>query len=292
MTACRTLAAGLALLLGLAAPAALAHGHSAPKAEATGGHKATAHGHGAEAPGAALFDEAKALATSQAAIGRTVSDHAFRDTRGKTVKFSSYLGRPVVLSLIYTSCDHTCPLIVEGIERALEAADGELDPRGYSVLTVGFDTRVDTPARMRLYQSSRGITRLGWDFLSADASTIERLAAETGFLYRPRAGGFDHLAQVTIIDAEGRVYRQVYGEQFATADLVEPLRQLVYGQHEEATLISSLVNRVRLVCTVYDPVSGRYRFSYAIFFEILIGGASLLAVLIFAIRLWRQSKTA
>jgi protein SCO1/2 len=196
------------------------------------------------------------------------------------------------LSLIYTSCDHTCPLIAESIARAIEAADASLDRRAYSVLTVGFDTKVDTPPRMRLYQSSRGLTRPGWDFLSADAPTIERLAAETGFYYTPRAGGFDHLAQVTLIDGEGRIYRQVYGENFAAAALVEPLKQLVYDEREESSIVSSMLNRVRLLCTVYDPASGRYEFSYAVLFEMIIGAVSLGAVLVFAIRLWRQAKAA
>lgn len=263
----------LAIVLGVVATSALAHGH-------------------AEAPEAKVFDEAKALAASQEAIGRVLADHAFRNTRGETVKLSAYRGRPVVLSLIYTSCEHTCPLIIEGIARAVETADAALDPRGYTVLTIGFDTRVDTPARMRLYQSSRGISRLGWDFLSADGPTIERLAAQTGFYYTRRAGGFDHLAQVTVIDGGGRVYRQIYGEDFPIQMLVEPLKELVYGQREDASLVSSVLNRVRLLCTVYDPASGRYRFSYAILFEIIIGAASLTAVLVFAIRLWRQTKTA
>jgi protein SCO1/2 len=251
------------------------------------------HGHRPETAKAEAFDEAKALAASQGVIGQVVSaDHAFRNTRGETVKLSAYRGRPVVLSLIYTSCDHTCPLIAESIMRAVEAADATLDRRGYSVLTVGFDTKVDTPPRMRLYQSSRGLTRPGWDFLSADAPTIERLAAETGFYYTPRAGGFDHLAQVTLIDGDGRIYRQVYGDSFPAAALVEPLTQLVYDQREDSSLVSSMLNRVRLLCTVYDPASGRYEFSYAILFEMIIGGVSLAAVLVFAIRLWRQTRAA
>jgi protein SCO1/2 len=253
---------------------------------------ARAHGHAVETPKAEAFDEAKALAASQAAVGRVIGDHGFRDTRGQTVKLSAYRGRPVVLSLVYTSCEHTCPLIAESIARALEAADATLDRRGYSVLTVGFDTRVDTPPRMRLYQSSRGLTRPGWDFLSTDGPTVERLAAETGFYYTPRAGGFDHLAQVTLIDGEGRIYRQIYGENFPAEALVAPLKQLIYDQREDSTLVSSMLNRVRLLCTVYDPASGRYQFSYAILFEIIIGAASLGAVLVFAIRLWRQTKAA
>ena len=41
--------------------------------------------------------------------------------------------------------------------------------------------------------------------------------------------GFDHLAQTTVIDAHGRIYRQVYGDAFAVPALVEPLKDLALG---------------------------------------------------------------
>jgi protein SCO1/2 len=270
---------------------ALSHGAAFLAALGLAPLPAFAHGHAAGAT-PAVFDQAKALEESQAAIGRPVADHVFRDISGARVKLSAYRGRPVVLSLVYTSCEHTCPLVLESVAHALEAADGKLDPRSYAVLTVGFDTQVDTPARMRAYRSGRGFVRPGWDFLSADPATIERLTAETGFYKTPRAGGFDHLAQVTILDGEGRVYRQVYGESFAAAALLEPLEQLLHDRREGSSVAASMLDRVRLLCTVYDPASGRYRFSYAIFFEIAVGVVSLASVLVFAIRLWRQAKEA
>jgi protein SCO1/2 len=208
------------------------------------------------------------------------------------VTLADYRGRPVVLSLLYTSCDHTCPLIVESVARAVEVADAALGATSFTVLTVGFDTRHDTPARMRAYQASRGVDRPGWEFLATDAASAARLAAETGFWIAPRAGGFDHLAQVTLLDGEGRVYRQIYGENFAAPALVEPLKQLVYGTPEAASLVAALVNRVKLLCTVYDPATGRYRFSYAIFIGIAVGGAGLGAFGFFLFRLWRQAKPA
>ena len=243
-------------------------------------------------PSAILFDERQALAYSQQAIGRDVGDHRFTDTQGKTVRLSELRGRPVVLGLIYTSCEHVCPLIVENLAHAVAVADKALGPDRFTVLTVGFDTKADTPTRMRDFARAHGIDRRGWHLLSTDATTIERLAAETGFLFAPRAGGFDHLTQTTILDADGRVYRQIYGEDFAAQTLVEPLKELAFGQPRQAGFFASLTNRVRLLCTIYDPASGRYRFSYAIFIGLAIGAASLLAVLVSILRLWQQTKRA
>jgi protein SCO1/2 len=238
------------------------------------------------------FDEIGALAASQEALGKPVSDHRFTAGDGTSLTLQELRGRPVMLSLIYTSCEHTCPLITQHLARAIEVADAALGSERFAVLTIGFDTKADTPARMRAYQASHAAARPGWWFLSADAATIESLAAEIGFRVTPRAGGFDHLAQVTVLDADGRVYRQVYGDDFPPQLLVEPLKELVFGRPAATSFVAGLLDRVRLLCTVYDPAADRYRFSYAIFVGLLIGAASLAGIAAFTVRLWRQSKAA
>lgn len=234
------------------------------------------------------FDQKQALAYSQQAIGRQVTDQTFTDADGRTLQLSALRGRPVVLNMIYTGCEDICPLIIERVADAVAAADKALGAGRFSVLTIGFDTHADTPARMRSYRSAHRIGRPSWWLVSGDAGSVERLAAETGFLYAPRAGGFDHLSQTTILNADGRVFRQIYGSDFAIPALVEPLQQLVLGRPGNAGLtLSALTDRVRLLCSIYDPATGRYRFSYAIFVGLIVGAVSLGAVAASIVRMWR-----
>lgn len=241
--------------------------------------------------GARDFDPAEALRYSQAAVGRAVGDYSFRDRQGRSVKLSSYLGKPVVISLIYTSCSHVCPMITQTLDRVVGMGQKALGAEKFNVLTIGFDTRNDTPDRMRRYAVDQGVRLPGWEFLSADAATIERLAADLGFLYFPTAGGFDHLSQVSVLDADGRLYRQVYGEVFEPPLLVEPLKQLVYGNRVDATLLTDLVGRIKLFCTVYDPLTKDYRIDYSIFIEIAIGLVTTLVIGVMLAREWRRRNT-
>ncbi len=82
---------------------------------------------------------------------------------------------------------------------------------------MGFDTRNDTPQRMRSFAREHGAGGDNWHFLSADSKTLDELTAAVGFSYFSSAGGFDHMAQVTVIDKNGKVYRQVYGGGFRSA---------------------------------------------------------------------------
>jgi protein SCO1/2 len=121
--------------------------------------------------------------------------------------------------------------------------------------------------------------------LSGSEETIEALSKDLGFIVFPSARGFDHINQLTVVDRNRTVYSQVYGVKFESPWLVEPLKQLVFNRPESAGhFVSSLVDRVRLFCTVYDPSSGRYKFDYSLFVQMAIG---LLAILSVALFLWR-----
>ncbi|MBM3567378.1 MAG: protoheme IX farnesyltransferase [Alphaproteobacteria bacterium] len=251
----------------------------------------TARAESAKEMRALMFNDRAALAYSQKAIGRALEPHALLDRKGEARDLGEYRGRPLVVGLIYTSCSHVCPLIVQHLRQAETMARPAVGRESFQVAIVGIDSSADTPQRMALYARSQGLDKPGWEFFSADEATIERLAANLGFLYAPVAGGFDHLSQVSVIDANGRVYRQVYGENFAPQALVEPLKDLIYGGSPDYTTLSGLAKRVRLICTVYDPNQGGYRFSYGIFFGLVIGAMTVLGSFVLLVRVWlRQMR--
>lgn len=243
----------------------------------------------ADAP-PSVADPAAVIAYSQAAIGRQIEDFAFLDRTRRTVRLSDYRGKPLVLSLVYTGCADICPMIVQTLARAVTVAQEALGADGFRVVTVGFDARSDTPERMRAFARSQGVDLPNWEFLSGDARTVEALTAQLGFIYFPSPKGFDHLAQTTVLDGEGRVFRQVYGPDFAPPALVEPLKDLAYGAQGSLASLSGIVNRVRLFCTLYDPRLGRYSFDYSVFIGGTVGFLSLAAIAAIALRGWWRAR--
>jgi protein SCO1/2 len=239
---------------------------------------------------APLLDEAAALKKSQLAIGRTLSNHRFTDTHGNAVTLESLRGKPLVVSLVYTSCFHTCPIITQSVANAVSAGRDALGRDSFNVVTVGFDSPVDTPERMRAYASERRIGDARWRILSADAATMKVLADELGFTYFPSPRGYDHLTQTSVIDEKGVIYRQVYGESFAVPALVEPLKELTYGRRASKKNWDGWINGIKLFCTVYDPASGRYKFDYSLFLGLAVGLASFGALAFFLVRAWRQHR--
>ena len=237
------------------------------------------------------FDGDEALRVSQAAVGRRLSDHSFLNRNEEEVTLSDYSGKPLLISLIYTSCYYSCSVFTRYLGEIVDVAREALGEGSFSVVTIGFDAVNDSPGRMALYASGQGIDNPDWSFLSGDVETLQALTSELGFTYAASPKGFDHMAQVTVIDANGAVYRQVYGDRFEPPALVEPLKELVFGLDPTSSRIDRWVDNVRLFCTIYDPSTGRYRFDYSIFVALIIGVLCLASIAIFIVRAWRQSST-
>jgi len=238
------------------------------------------------------FDDKAALAFSQSAIGAKIGDYRFTDKSGKTVHLADFKGKPLVISLIYTSCAHACPVTTRTLAETADIAFDALGADSFSIVSIGFDTKIDTPERMRQFAGRMRINDPNWHFLTSDEETARALSQDIGFLFFKSAKGFDHLAQTTILDAEGTVYRQVYGENFETPHLVEPLKNLVFGTETPFASLDDLIRKIKLFCTVYDPAGNHYRFDYSLFIGMAVGMATIIALLVILLRAWRRIATS
>lgn len=241
-------------------------------------------------PAGARLDPRDALSASQAAVGKTLGDYTLTAADGKPVRLAGYRGKPLIVQFIYTGCAQVCPTTTRFLGRAVEEAQRALGDDAFHVVTVGFNLPFDTPTAMREFQRRQGIDLPNWEFLAADAPTIDGIARDLGFVWTPTASGFDHLTQATIIDGRGRVFRQVYGETFELPMFVGPLKEIVSGAPAPAQNLAELVERVRILCTVYDPRAGKYRLNYGLFIEIFVGLTVLGATLYYLTLEWRRHR--
>ncbi|NOZ52901.1 MAG: SCO family protein [Gammaproteobacteria bacterium] len=236
------------------------------------------------------LDEVAALKFSQAAIGRALDGYTLYDRQGRAVKLTDYQGKPLIISLVYTSCYHICPTTTQNLARAIKAARSAVGADAFNIATIGFDVRNDTPERMRGFAREQGASGYkNWGFLSTNRASIGPLTANLGFLFVPSSKGFDHLLQTTVVDADGKIFRQIYGMDFEPGFLTGAMQELVLGRPGELLSLSALVNKVRLYCTKYDPSTGTYRFNYSMLFAMGIGAIIFIAMSVVVARVWRDN---
>lgn len=239
------------------------------------------------------LDQAAALRLSQSAVGKTVGNFTLLDREGRPVQLSRYRGKPLLVSFIYTGCFQVCPVTTRSLQSAIEAGRSVFGTHQFNIVSIGFNQPADSPQALKSFARQYRIDAPNWEFLSPDASIVGPLAREFGFSYQATPAGFDHVLQVTLLDAQGRIYRQIYGEEPNADAIGEPLKQLLNSAPVSQQLrLADLIDRVRILCTVYDPKTGQYRVKYDLLIEIAGGVTFALAMIWFFLAEWRTQRLA
>lgn len=229
------------------------------------------------------LDQRAALTASQAALGHELGDYTLRDSEGRPVRLASFRGKPLLVNVIYTGCAHVCPTTTFALHRAIAGLRGQFPPRQFNVVSIGFNQPTDSPVALRAFAAQQRIADENWTFLSPRAEDVPALTRELGFSYVATPAGFDHVLQVTLVDAHGRIRRQIYGEQFNVAAIGEPLKDLIAGRLlSRGADLADLLDRMRILCSVYDARLGRYRIDYTLPLQVAGGLTFIIAMVWFA----------
>jgi protein SCO1/2 len=251
------------------------------------------------APGKAATEQIPALreiGIDQKLNEKLPLDLEFTDEHGASVKLGQYFGqRPVVLAMVYYGCPMLCTQVLNGLGGSLQGMSYSVG-KEYEVVVVSFDPG-ETPA-MATDRKKQFMRRFISDppegnihFLTGRDSSIKALTGAIGFKYAwdTATSQFAHPAAITVLTADGRISRYLYGVEFAPKDLKLAIVESSEGK------IGSLVEQAMLFCYHYDPETGRYGF--AIMNMVRAAGALTVLVLVGAIvislrRERRQQATA
>jgi len=192
-TTAAVLAAG-ALLFG--APGARGQDHDDAQHGAHGGHS----GHGGEET---------EIAPAPLPPGSIYQlESPWTTSEGREIRLGELGGRIQVLAMVYTHCEHACPLIV-GDMRRIRREIGDTEGRVGFVLA-SLDPARDDVARLAAFAEKTGLAS-GWQLLRAPESSVRELAAALGIRYRRvSAEDFLHSNLISVLDPDGVVvHRQV-----------------------------------------------------------------------------------
>jgi len=165
-------------------------------------------------------------ASKQAAIGGTAAalpansvyqlSVALTDQDGRDFRLADRRGKPMLLSMFYSSCQFVCPMLID----TLRDTDSKLDAGERSqlgVLMVSIDPARDTVAVLKKKADERAIATPRWAMARTDAASVRKLAAVLGIQYRALADGeFNHTTALILLDAEGRIVGR--SSQLGSAD--------------------------------------------------------------------------
>jgi protein SCO1 len=151
--------------------------------------------------------------------GATAPDFTLRDQDGKTATMAEYRGRPVAVTFVYSTCEDTCPALVDQVRGALDDTGADVP-----LLAVSVDPSGDTPASARRFLNERRMTGRA-RFLLGDER--ELAPVWKGYGVQPQTGRLDHSATVVLVDAQGRQRVGFPHGQLTPEALAHDVRRLV-----------------------------------------------------------------
>ncbi len=138
----------------------------------------------------------------------------------KVISLKDLQGQPVVLTMVYTGCAHTCPMTISKVEEIAEAQK-KAGISNTKFVLASFDAKKDTPEALKKYMKLRGLNEKQWTFLSAPKdATVRELAVVLGISYKELSeGDFSHSNVISYLDERGVVKAKI---ESLTAD-VDPI---------------------------------------------------------------------
>ena len=112
-------------------------------------------------------------------------------------------GTPRVVGMFYTSCQYTCPLIVES-GKAIQKQLTPAQRARLGLVLISMDPSRDTPQALQRVAAQHRVDA-HWTLATPRLEDVRAVAGVLDIRYRQLAGGdFNHTAALVLLDADGR----------------------------------------------------------------------------------------
>ncbi len=162
-------------------------------------------------------------------IGDVLPDYHFTNELGKEVSTGQFKGQPLVFTFFFTSCPFPlyCPLLsshFEDTQKKLLALTNA--PANWHLLSISFDTTVDTPEVLKNYAGRYHYDPAHWDFVTGSPNDIIAICDQVGEQFERNPGtGISHNLRTVVVDARGRIQKIYHNNDWTPDDLVAEIQK-------------------------------------------------------------------
>jgi protein SCO1/2 len=135
----------------------------------------------------------------------------WRTDRGESVSLDRWKGERVVLTMVFTSCQATCPITMGKLRDIQARFDREQLAARF--LIVSFDPTRDTPEKLAAYRVATEHLRPNWTFLVGSEEDTRTLAMLLGIKYsrNPTTGDIMHDNKIVLLNGDGEITKELLG---------------------------------------------------------------------------------
>ncbi len=125
------------------------------------------------------------------------------DQFGEITGLDRYRGKPVLITMFYSSCPHVCPMLISTIKLTESKLSAE-ERADLRVLTISIDPERDTPEKLRETLERHSVDSNRWSMVRSQPDDLRTIAGVFSVRYKQLPDGeFNHTTRIVLLDNEG-----------------------------------------------------------------------------------------
>jgi protein SCO1 len=159
--------------------------------------------------------------------GDKVPDATFTDQSGREFRLSSFSGRPLVLSFLYTRCPlpEYCPAIESRLAGVQQRIAGDPTLAGTMIVAVTIDPEHDTPPVLQARAKERRADPAIWKYATGPIDAIDRFGRRFGLSVSRSGGEIDHNLRTIVLDGSRTIVAVETGADWTVDALMTAVRR-------------------------------------------------------------------
>lgn len=146
------------------------------------------------------------------------------DQDGRREKLDVLAGRPTVVSMVYLSCAHTCPLTLAKMRAVETLAKARKLKLNY--VMISFDPTRDTAEKLATYAKKNELAAPSWKLITTpNESDLRELGGLLDYKFKRLPDGeFEHSLALLLLSEKGEVLSRIEGMRMKPEELLDALK--------------------------------------------------------------------
>lgn len=148
---------------------------------------------------------------------------------GHDFKLREHLGKPVLVSMFYTSCKFVCPMLIDTMTLIRQGLTPQ-ERAQLDLLLISFDPAHDDVNKLKSIATARELDSAQWTLARTTDGNARKIAATLGIQYRLLADGdYNHTTVLVLLDGEGRIVGRSKKMGTADADFIQLVKKTLHA---------------------------------------------------------------
>ncbi len=128
---------------------------------------------------------------------------------GRQIRLSDLQGRPVIVTMFYTSCHLACPVTLARLKEIESALTADVRSKlTFALITL--DPAGDTPRVLHAFRKTQQLPAT-WFLLRGTDEMTRQVAAKLGIVFEKEGYRLVHSNEIVLLDTDGRIISRLSG---------------------------------------------------------------------------------